>query len=230
MKLLNLFFIITELIIIGLCLGLSSPMIENFKEPDDDLYTFERQKRKGEPSLLDKLKLKDIPFTSRSNIAPDFRRFKIELFSEKNFQKRITFLKDDPDQFKSARINAPIKSIRIQIVPNDHWRFAQFFNFVIYLNHDPSMRIVFHSPPDERAVFYEIPDTTKSSELLEWMANYDTKIIYYMTNIYEPIPDLYSETFFKRRLLVPPDSTLTDRQLENDPFPVNPLLPRATTS
>ena len=202
-------------------------VIENFQEPIDDLLSVENQTRYGKETVIDKLKRAQIPFVTNKYRGPDFQRFKVQLFRNTNFRNRISMLKDDTKQFNSIRVNSPINSLTIEAVPNDMWRFCQYFSIIIYLKHDPSLRIVFHVPKDARSVYYEIPDTNKKGELLEWMKNFDTKIVVFMTNFYEPVPDLYDETFFKKRLLVPPESPpespLTDgKGLKNGMFSLDP--------
>lgn len=190
----------------------------------DDFAKVETQERAGPMNLMDRLRRREFQkeFQLFQTYFANFHRFHIELFAEKDFQKKITELKDATETFVSVAINRPIKSIRIRSIPNDNWRFVQFFSFVLYLKHDPTRRIVFHVPRNAESIQYEIPDTCERRQALDWLSNYDTKIAYFHTNFYKPMDDLYHESFFTRKFLVPPKATIEHRT--SLPLKVNAIV------
>jgi hypothetical protein len=134
------------------------------------------------------------------NMWTTMQRYHIELFKKPKFEERLTSLKDAPEQHNTIEVRYPIRSIRIRTLPNDNWRFTQDFKVIIYLKHDPSYRVEFRVPKGVRGMDYKVHDTTSNSELLEWMARYEPKIVVFTTGQYKPIQDLYDESFFHRRL------------------------------
>ena len=108
----------------------------------------------------------------------------------------------------------PIRSIRIQTLPNDNWRFTQSFSLVIYLQHDPTYRVVFRVPEGAWGQEYKVLDTESNDELLGWMANFDTKVVVFTIGNYNPLPDLYDESFMHKRLLHRPKPMTTTDHLD----------------
>lgn len=170
---------------------------EGFSPPLHDIVSKEKQERTGIPRLALTFPDARIPppitalaTVSGRRLAPDYSRFKVQFYKEPNFRNLITQLKDDTSLFSSVQINSPIRSMVIEAVSNDHWRFLQFFSIIIYLKLEPDKRIEFRIPKDIPFISNRIPDTRDRREALEWMSNGDAKIVIFVTNVYDPIPDL----------------------------------------
>ena len=163
---------------------------ENF----EDQVNYETQERAGPMSEKDEdyKQILETEFPKIPTYFVPFKRFFIELFEDVNYNKSLVSLKDTTEQLVSVRLTKPIKSIRIQSVPNAHWIYLQFFSVGIYLENDVSRSkgVIFHVPNNNESVEYEIMDTTNKTEGLEWMTNDEPKIVYFTTNVYNPIVDL----------------------------------------
>ena len=121
----------------------------------------------------------------------EIERFKIEVYSLPSLKGRYAVLKDTTAQTEMIRVTHPIGSIRIRNVPNDHWRFLQEYQLTIFLERDPSYRLVFRSDQFSGGVDYRINDTSARGELLDWMTTNDSKVLVYTIGSYDPIGDLY---------------------------------------
>lgn len=141
-------------------------------------------------------------------------RFNIEIFQEPNFKNKITGLKDAPEQNRSVIIHRPIRSIRIRVQPNDNWRFTQSFSVVMYLQHDPTYRVVFRVPEGVGIQDHQVLNTDTNEELLGWMSNYDAKIIVFTVGNYNPLEDLYDESSRHSRLVLTPTPITTTDDLD----------------
>lgn len=162
---------------------------QNTKEHFDDQVSYERQQRAGPMNKGDEMLKKaiDSEFPTISTYFVPFKRFFVEIFEDINFSKPITSLRDSTEQFLLVRTHKPIKSIRIRSIPNDHWRYLQFFTVGIFLEKDRSKGLVLHVPEGSQSIDYKINDTTQNED---WLNTNDSKIIYYTTNYYDPMLDL----------------------------------------
>ena len=169
--------------------------VKQFIEEFDELVSFERQQRAGPMTVYDiqRKQLLQAEFPTIPTYFVPFERFYIELFSENNFKHKIAELKDATGQLLAITTRKPIKSFRIRSVPNDNWRFLQFFSVGIHTNVRNSTDgkengIIFHVPHvNGKSVDYKVPDT---SEEFPWMKTTDRKTVYFITNIYDPLQDL----------------------------------------
>jgi hypothetical protein len=122
------------------------------------------------------------------------KRFYIEIFEEPNLGKRLTFLKDAPEQHNSVQVNKPIRSLRIRSIPNHHWKFTQEFSLIIYLKSDPTKKVEFKVPKwtnQSNGIDYKITDTSLDSEL-SWLALPLPKNVVFTVGQYYPIGDIFN--------------------------------------
>jgi hypothetical protein len=188
-------YILMLIFIIVFFLYLSSErLIEGF----DEQISYERQQRAGPLTSYDieRRQLIQSEFPTIPNYFLPFKRFYIEIFSEINFQNKIAELKDSPEQLLAIRTRMPIKSFRIRSVPNDNWRFLQFFSVGMYSENyagDLSKEgMIYHVPHrNGKSVDYKVRDTSNEfQEGYEWMNSNDNKVVYFTTNVYNPLGDL----------------------------------------
>ena len=122
------------------------------------------------------------------------KRFYIEIFEEPNLGKRLTFLKDAPEQHNSVQVNKPIRSLRIRSIPNHHWKFTQEFSLIIYLKRDPTKKVEFKVPKwtnQSNGIDYKITDTSLDTEL-DWLALPSPKNVVFTVGQYYPIGDIFN--------------------------------------
>jgi len=199
-------YILIFIIVLFLFLSLnfkSSFIIEGF----DEQVSYERQQRAGPLTTYDieKRQLIQSEFPTIPNYFLPFKRFYIEIFSEVDFKNKIAELKDSPEQLLAIRTRMPIKSFRIRSVPNDNWRFLQFFSVGMYsedyksphifeevIENEEKIGMIYHVPHrNGKSVDYKVSDTSKEfQEGYEWMNSNDNKVVYFTTNIYDPLGDL----------------------------------------
>ena len=158
----------------------------------DDHVNYERQERAGPMDQSDVFfkNFVDMKYPKMSTYFVPFRRFYVQIFEEPNLNKQITSLRDTTEQFVLVKTQKPIGSIRVRSVPNQHWRFLQFFTVGIFLEKDRSKGLILHVPEDAQSVDYKISDTKIKEQNLDWLNGSETKVIYYTTNYYDPLLDL----------------------------------------